>query len=162
MVPELRPRGIGEMLDLAVALYRARFTRLIGLAAFVVVPVQVLSTIVLLSAQPDSLRVNVAGTTSPSYDNNALVQLAATFLVLFVGFASNAFVIGVCARPVADAYIGHESAWKRGTIGGRGAGAVVACASLIAVCEMLGVALCGVGLLAAATFFAVAIPALVL
>ena len=28
MVPELRPRGIGEILDSAVALYRARFTKL--------------------------------------------------------------------------------------------------------------------------------------
>ena len=31
MVPDLRPRGIGEILDSAVALYRARFTKLGGL-----------------------------------------------------------------------------------------------------------------------------------
>ena len=39
MVPELRPRGIGEILDAAVALYRARFGQLIRYSAIVVVPV---------------------------------------------------------------------------------------------------------------------------
>ena len=33
MVPDLRPRGIGEILDSAVALYRARFTKLALVAA---------------------------------------------------------------------------------------------------------------------------------
>ena len=52
MVSELRPRGIGEILDTAVALYRARFRKLTLVTATVVIPVQVLSALVLLSAQP--------------------------------------------------------------------------------------------------------------
>jgi len=163
MVPELRPRGIGEMLDLAVALYRARFGQLALLAATVVVPVQVLSTIVLLSAQPTSLDVSVAGTTSPQYDTSSvLVGLAASLVVLFVGFVSNTFVIGVCARPVADAYIGHESTSTRGRIGGRGFGAVLAGATLVALCEIVGFGFCGFGTFVVAAFLAVALPALVL
>ena len=78
MVSELRPRGIGEILDSAVALYRARFTRLVKVAAIVVVPVQALSAIVLLSAQPDHYSLSVTGAVTPQYDSNSVaLQLAA-------------------------------------------------------------------------------------
>jgi len=66
MVPELRPRGIGEMLDVAVAIYRASARRLVLVALVVEVPVQLLMTIVLLSAQPQSFNVNIAGSASPT------------------------------------------------------------------------------------------------
>src|SRR4051812_27920666 len=121
MVPELRARGIGEMLDLAVALYRARFLRLVGLTAIVVVPVEIFSTLVLLSAQPDRVTTNVFGGSSIQTDTgSAFLYLAATLVVAFVSYVSSAFVIGVCARPIADAYTDASGTWARGTIGGRG------------------------------------------
>jgi len=163
MVPELRARGIGETLDVAVSLYRARFGRLIALAAIVVVPVQALSVIVLLSAQPDHVDVNVFGSTSPQYDTkNALVQLAANLTVLFIGYVSTAFVIGVCARPAADEYVGETGTWKRGSIGGRGFMAVLGAAILVSLCQIGGFFACFVGYFVALAFFAVAMPACVL
>jgi hypothetical protein len=163
MVPELRARGIGELLDVAVSMYRARFGRLVRLAALVVVPVQVVSSIVLLSAQPEGIDVTFTGTTSPQYDeSSALVQFAASIVVLFVGFVSNAFVVGLCARPAADTYIGEDGSWKRGTIGGRNVGAVLAVATLVALLELAGIFACGVGFLVAETFLAVAVPVVVL
>ena len=110
MVQELRARGIGEILDVAVALYRSRFGKLIGLAAIVIVPVQVLSTAVLLSARPDSYTPGLSGNATPQFStNSAVVELAALVVVLFVGFVSNAFVVGLCARPVGDAYVDAPS-----------------------------------------------------
>ncbi len=83
MVPELRPRGIGEILDTAVALYRARFTRLARVAAAVVIPVQALSAIVLISARPDSISFGVTGSVTPHYDSNSFAtQLGAIVVVL--------------------------------------------------------------------------------
>src|SRR4051812_26765665 len=110
MVPELRPRGIGEILDAAVVLYRLRFTRLIRIAAFVVVPVQVLSALVLLSAQPDRYSIGVTGTVSPQYDSGSGgVPLAATMVVLLISVLSTALIVAACSRFVADAYIGENA-----------------------------------------------------
>src|SRR5256714_15459261 len=106
MVQELRPRGIGEMLDAAVALYRSRLRRLLTVTAAVVVPMQILSTIVLLSAQPDGFSPNFTGGLSPRYDSgSAPAQLAAYLVILLVGLISTAFVTAVCTRILADAYI---------------------------------------------------------
>src|SRR5437763_1232044 len=57
MVPELRPRGIGEILDSAVALYRARFTKLTLIAAAVVVPVQFLEGVGVSAAISRSVKL---------------------------------------------------------------------------------------------------------
>src|SRR5665213_2901056 len=103
MVSELRPRGIGEILDSAVALYRARFTRLVVVAAAVVVPVQALSAIVLLSAQPDHYSLSVTGAVTPQFDTSSFgVQLAAFVVVALVGVLSTALVVATCTRVLAD------------------------------------------------------------
>ena len=79
MVPELRARGVVETLDLAVALYRAQFLRVLVRAACVMVPVQALSTVILLSAQPTGYTVNFAGQPSAQSDTrSALLLLTAT------------------------------------------------------------------------------------
>src|SRR5579859_3788019 len=99
MVPDLRPRGIGEILDSAVALYRARFTKLVIVAATIVVPVQVFSAIVMLSAEPKGFTLNVTGTVSPRYDAGSFaVRAAATVVVLVIGILSTALIVAVCTR----------------------------------------------------------------
>jgi hypothetical protein len=165
MVSELRPRGIGEILDTAVALYRARFLKLALVAATVVIPVQVLSALVLLSAQPESYdRLNVTGSVSARYDtNSALIGFTAFLVITLVNLLATAFVVAVCTRIVADAYIDRDS----------GAGdavravrprvfAVVGLTILVTICNGIGLLFCGVGILVPLTLFAVAIPALIL
>src|SRR4249920_3714373 len=102
----MRPRGIGEILDAAVSLYRARFGQLVRYAAIVVVPVQLLLTIVLLSAQPDNYSVSVSGNATPQF-NSGGAQLGATIVVLIAGWLTHAFVAAVTTRIVANAYVGH-------------------------------------------------------
>ena len=53
VVPELRPRTVGEILDVAVLLYRARFAPLMKVTLAVTLPVSLLTMFVLLSAVPD-------------------------------------------------------------------------------------------------------------
>ena len=93
VIPELRPRGIGEILDAAVALYRARFGQLVRYAAIVVVPVQVLLTLVLLSAQPDQLQRDDQRQRDAAVRHEPGRSSAATFVVLVVGVLTHAFVV---------------------------------------------------------------------
>jgi hypothetical protein len=137
MIPELRARGIGEILDAAVALYRARFGRLLRVAAFVVVPVQILNTIVLLSAQPDGFNVSYTGQATPRYDeNSALVGLSATLVVLAVNFIASAFIVAACTRVVADAYVAPgQEAREAARQGRRRVFAVMGTSFMVLMCE---------------------------
>jgi hypothetical protein len=163
MVPDLRPRGIGEMLDVAVAIYRRHARRLVLVALVVEVPVQLLVTIVLLSAQPDSFTVNIAGNASPTFESQS-TQLAATFVVLLVSVVSTAFVVAVCTRIVADAYVGLAGGGPaeaaRGAVGR--IFAVVGLALLTALSQLAGLVFCLVGAAVPLALFAVAMPVLIL
>jgi hypothetical protein len=163
MVPDLRPRGIGEMLDVAVAIYRSHARRLVIVALVVEVPVQLLMTIVLLSAQPDSFAVNIAGNASPTFESQS-TQLAATFVVLLVSVVSTAFVVAVCTRIVADAYVGLAAGGPaeaaRGAVGR--IFAVIGLALLIALSQIAGLVFCLVGAAVPLALFAVAMPVLIL
>jgi hypothetical protein len=164
MVSELRPRGIGEILDSAVALYRARFTKLVRIAAAIVIPVQVLTALVLLSEQPDRFTVSITGTVSPQYDSrSAAVRLAAVIVVALVSVLSTALITAVCTRVVADAYI------ERNTLARDAARAVrprvfaiAGTALIVLISEAIGLVFCFVGALFPLTLFAVAIPVLIL
>src|SRR3954471_20205327 len=163
MVPELRARGIGEILDVAVVVYRRSARRLLLVALIVEVPVQVLMTIVLLSAQPEGFDVSIAGTPSPTFENQS-TQLAATLVVLLVSVLSTAFVLAVCTRIVADEYVGlaggAASDAARGAF--RRIFAVLGLAVLLALSQVVGLLFCLVGIVVPITLFAVAMPALIL
>jgi hypothetical protein len=164
MVSELRPRGIGEILDSAVVLYRARFTKLVRVAACVVIPVQALSALVLLSAQPDHFTLNVTGTVSPQYDSNSVaLQLGAVVVITIVSVLSTALIVAVCARVVADAYIGRSSGAREAATAVRPrVFALIGTSLIVLISEGIGFVFCFVGALVPLTFFAVALPVLIL
>lgn len=164
MVPELRPRGIGEMLDTAVRLYRSRARHLILIAALVIVPVQVLNTIVLLSAQPSGFKIGPTGGVSPTYDSGAAsAQLAAQFIVTILPLLATAFVVAICARIVADAYSDRGDPGKvAAREAGRRALSVIGLEILVLLCFGLGAIACLIGVVVPMTWFAVAMPALIL
>jgi hypothetical protein len=162
VIPELRPRGIGEILDAAVALYRARFGQLVRYAAIVVIPVQVLLTLVFLSAQPDHFSVSISGTATPQLSTTR-AQLAATFVVLVVGVLVHSFVSAVTTRVVADEYVGYaEPPGQAARTAARRFLAVIGVGALVGISELLGLALCFVGAFAAQALFSVAIPVVIL
>jgi hypothetical protein len=160
MVPELRPRGIGEMLDAAVGLYRARWTRLVLLAAIVVIPVQVINTLVLLSAQPDHVQFSITGQQNPQF-SNALLSLAAQLTVLFVDGAAGAFVAALCAKPCAEVFLARVEDRESVSLVRAAIPAALAASILVSLCNILGFAACFVGYLAALALLSVTMPALV-
>jgi hypothetical protein len=164
MVPELRPRGIGEMLDAAVSLYRSRWRQLFKVTVFVVVPIQILNSIVLLSAEPTGYRIGVTGSPQPVYDaGHESVALAATLIALVLPLLATAFVQAVSTRIVADAYTGRPDPVRAAVSGAqRRLGAVLGLAILVALADGLGLAFCIVGYVVPLTWFAVAVPVLIL
>ena len=151
------------MLDVAVAIYRGCARRLVVVALVVEVPVQMLMTIVLLSAQPESFSVNLTGNASPTFESQS-TQLAATFVVLLVSVLSTAFVLAVCTRIVADAYVGLTDA-EPGEAARGAAGrifAVIGLALLTALSQIAGLLFCVVGAAVPLALFAVAVPVLIL
>jgi hypothetical protein len=162
MVPDLRPRGIGEILDAAAVLYRYRFGRLVRYAAIIVVPVQAFLAIVLLSAQPDSFSVGFSGNATPQFETNS-ASLAATVVVFVVGIVTNAFIVAVTTRIVANEYVDHaEGSRQLLSNTGRRLVAVAVVSLLVAVCQLVGIVFCFVGTFVPMAFFAVTLPALIL
>jgi hypothetical protein len=162
MVPDLRPRGIGEILDAAAALYRARFGQLVRYAAIIVVPVQAFLAIVLLSAQPDRFSVGFSGSATPQFDSNS-ARLAATAVVFVVGIITNAFIVAVTTRIVANQYVDHaEGSARLLSNTGRRFFAVMGVSLLVAISQLVGLAFCFVGTFVPMVFFAATIPALIL
>jgi hypothetical protein len=109
VIPELRPRSVGEVLDAAVLLYRARFGALMKAAAIVVIPLTVLILLIQLSALPDEFTVGLTGEATPVYGSHTdeLVALAAVVTTLFISAIMTTFVSAATTRIVADTYVGQ-------------------------------------------------------
>jgi hypothetical protein len=148
MVPELRPRGIGEMLDAAVALYRVRFRRLVLTSLAVVAPVQVLITLLLISATSDQT------TTTQATNAQTGTLWVAMLLYTVVGLVVTALV----TRTIGDAYVGADHA--HATVRKRSLFALVALVAIVAVVSAIGLALCLAPGLLLLALWAIAIPAM--
>jgi len=163
MMPELRPRGIGEILDTGVALYRERFGPLIKVTLAVVIPLEILSALVQLSAQPDEYTVGVTGI-QPVYDESEfLLQIAALFVILGVQTMGTAFVTAAATRISADAYVGNaEDPATAVRNVGRRFFALVGLSIVVTLGVLVGFLLCIVPGLVLIALWSVAVPVLVL
>lgn len=119
-VPELRPLGVGEILDIALKIWRRHFAALARIVLFVVAPVQVLSSLLLASAVPDSELIFDPGsfdttidTTTTEFDGGDAAAFFAAFglVTLLSGLA---FVLSSAAalRAVTVAYLGGTPDWR--------------------------------------------------
>jgi hypothetical protein len=102
----MRPRRVGEILDAAIKLYIGNAKTLMGLAAVVVVPLQILAAIVLLSTVPAGSDVPSGGfgavTTTAS---NSAAALGARFTLEIVQLLVGALVTAACVKAVSDIYL---------------------------------------------------------
>jgi hypothetical protein len=118
----LRPLAVGEILDHAIQVYRKNFRAFVTMTAVVVVPLQIVSVLITLSARPtrqtttfttfDGSTVTNRLTTS----HDAAVQVGAALLVLCLGLAAGRLAVGACTRGVADAYLGGAPANARDSL----------------------------------------------
>ncbi len=165
MLPELRPLGVGETLDAAVAVYRSRFWPLLRLTALVVLPVQALQTVVLLSSTPDSLTRGMTGTLGPGFDNPSeeiWVYLAATVSAAVLGLLATALATAATTKLVSDTYLDEPTGPRESLrYAGRRFAAVVGASLATGILTVVGLILFvipGVWLMVS---WSVVIPALV-
>jgi hypothetical protein len=165
VVPELRPRSVGEVLDSAVLLYRARFGALMRVAIAILVPVAILTTLVLLSALPDDFTVGFNGEATPVYnsDTNSAVQLGAILVTTLLSALATAFVTAATTRIVADAYVGHQaSPVEAARLTGRRLVPIIVLTIIVTAATIAGYFLCFVPGFWIQTAWCVALPVLIL
>jgi hypothetical protein len=108
--PQLRPLGVGEIIDVTFRLYRQNFVPFMKLAAIGVVPTQFLSLFVLLSAVPDedlfTETTDAFGNTVTDVNTADLWRfLAATFGTALLGFVANLIISAAITKAVAHHYV---------------------------------------------------------
>ncbi len=153
----LRPLGVGEILDTAFRFYRTRFKDLIVAVAIPMVPLLALQVLVSLSSR------NTTTITATGTRTNANIVLGGFGATLVIGLIAGALAEGASVRILADQYLGTSTSWQEslGYALGR-LGSIVWVALLVAVLEVIGLFVClipGIYLWAA---FAVAMPVLLI
>ena len=111
----LRPLGVGEILDVAITIYRSRFGVLIKAVAVVLGPVFVLAALIQLSIPNDDddlFRSTQPGAT-PDFDADQFwAFLAGTVLIAFVAFVGSQLATAACFKAVGGAYFDERPDWQ--------------------------------------------------
>ncbi|HWD70130.1 MAG TPA: hypothetical protein VG293_08025 [Solirubrobacteraceae bacterium] len=101
---------MGEILDAAIKLYLGNARVLMGSAAAIVVPIQLLSGIVLMSAYSDGHDISsgfsgFGQTVTPA---EAHARLGASAINGVTSWVAGAFVLAACIKALSDAYLGES------------------------------------------------------
>ena len=107
--PDLRPLGIGEILDVAIKIYWRNALTFFAAVLVVVLPVQVLIALVQASATPS---FRESGFRSDTSGQSVGLTVTATLLVAILGFVAGTLATGACYKGVADAYLSERANWK--------------------------------------------------
>jgi hypothetical protein len=110
----LRPLGVGEVLDVAIKIYRARFGVLMRTVAVVLGPVFALSAIIRISLPSgDNLfEIGQPGTTTDVDTDQLWAFLAGTVLIALIAFIAAQVATGACFKAVSGAYLDEEADWR--------------------------------------------------
>jgi hypothetical protein len=159
----LRPLQVGEILDAAIKVYRARFKTLVKTVAIVVAPVEVLALIVQISAPLDGFMETDAGGTQ-SIDPAAVIGSVVAFLVVGVlGWLAAQFATAASLKVVSDSYLGQDTDWRTSLAFARQRlGSLVSLAIIYGLLLILGFLACVVPGVYFLFAWSVAIPALLI
>jgi hypothetical protein len=108
-VPHLRPLGIGEILDVALKIVWRNAGTLLRVVVFVVLPVQIVSTLISVSAEPNTSNGSGSFHVSRNDVAAAVVGFGAATILSFVG---STLASGACFRAIASAYLGRRTDWR--------------------------------------------------
>ena len=110
----LRPLGVGEILDVAIKIYRSRFGVLIKAVSVVLGPVFVLAGAIRLSIPGEE---TLFETTQPGATPDVEVGdiwpfLAGTVLITLLAFVAAQVATGACFKAVGGAYFDEQPDWR--------------------------------------------------
>jgi hypothetical protein len=117
--PQLRPLGIGEILDVGLKIFWRNAGTLIRAVVVVVLPVQILSVLIVVSSVPDGFRYSGGDfgieRTDPFAEASG-TELAALItggvFVIVLALASYLLSTGACYRAIVSAYLGEATSWR--------------------------------------------------
>jgi hypothetical protein len=114
LVPDLRPLSVGEIIDVAIKIWRRHLPTLARIVFVVVAPVQVLAALVASSvSSTDTVFNGVDAAGNPSVDTHALAGWLAGMVTAEI-LSGLAFLIASAAvlRAVSVAYLGGTPEWR--------------------------------------------------
>ncbi len=156
---QLRPLGVGEILDAAIKLYTRNAVTMWKIVAVVIVPVAIINQIVIGSSLPS--RAFVSGGTLYTPTGTLGTPAAGVITELVLGVLAVLTVNGALALCVVDAYIGRPLDWRESLQAAVGRlGSLLWLSILFGVLVVLGfiaLVLPGIWLV---TVWSVAVPAL--
>ena len=111
-VTQLRPLGVGEILDVAITIYRRNFRALLTLVFVVVAPFEILSALIQASALPDDTFLTETTPGTVEVDDQFWMAIAAFGLSGLLSFVGGIVATGACFKAIADGYLGERAEWR--------------------------------------------------
>jgi hypothetical protein len=160
-VTQLRPLGVGEILDVAITIYRRNFRALLTLVFVVVAPFEILSALIQASALPDNDFLTDTTPGSVDVDREFWVGIAAFRAAGMLSFIAGIVATGACFKAIADGYLGETAEWRPALgYAARRLHSILWVTILSAVISVLGLVLLIVPGIYLYVSFAVAVPVL--
>ena len=160
--PELRPLGIGEVLDAGIKIVWRNAAAMFWIVVPIVLPVQFLASLISVSAEDEQVGTVDPMTGEIVYDDTETwILVTGFFAVALLGLLAVTLVTAACFKAVGDAYLGERPSAKS-SLGYalRRAHSIIWVTILSWILIVIGVVFCiipGVWLYVA---FAVAVPVL--
>ena len=111
-VPQLRPLGVGEILDVAITIYRRNARTLLTLVFVVVAPFEILSALFQASALPEDDLVTETSPGTVDVDDELWLQIAGIGVAAVLSFVGATIATGACFKAIADGYLGEQAEWR--------------------------------------------------
>jgi hypothetical protein len=108
--PRLRPLSFGEILDVAIKLCVSNAPALLKAVVFVVVPVQIVSTVIL--AATGAAEFDVFGDTSGKSDHEVNTYLAGQAAAALLQTIAVGLAAAACFRAIARSYLAQRADWR--------------------------------------------------
>lgn len=112
----LRPLRVGEILDVAIKVYRANFKTLIKAVVVIIAPVQVLTALLnssMRSITDKANTLNSNGDVSNFHASDVVAVILAGLAIALLGFVAGQLASAASFRAVSEAYLGEEADWRR-------------------------------------------------
>lgn len=161
-VEGLRPLGAGELLDAAFRIYRSRFKTLILAVIIPTLPLVVISTLVTWSTRPSSSVDPTTGMVVTDGDlGDMYLFLAGMLVTVLVAVVSTSIATAACYRAISGVYLGDDATWRESLrFAVDRLGGVLGLTIITFFGTVVGLLFCLVGVLVPTTFWAVAMPVL--